>query len=188
MNSYSKHSIRSHWRSTIAGTVACVSCWSAVPSATAQESKSPSLMAFLSVSTITTESTIRSNLSERTDRQVLTEREFQPMLRPQRQPTDTEAWERFEAEYKPPQKSLSPIKWQIETAKYGLDTAVFAVDRFVKNVENQADFSFDRGSLRRTRAASSGELLGNPRVKLDLDMWQGSQPYVGVQVIIPFGN
>jgi hypothetical protein len=145
-------------------------------------------MAFLSVSTITTESTIRSNLSERTDRQVLTEREFQPMLRPQRQPTDTEAWERFEAEYKPPQKSLSPIKWQIETAKYGLDTAVFAVDRFVKNVENQADFSFDRGSLRRTRAASSGELLGNPRVKLDLDMWQGSQPYVGVQVIIPFGN
>ena len=35
-------------------------------------------MAFLSVSTITAES-IRSNISERTDRQVLTERELQPI-------------------------------------------------------------------------------------------------------------
>jgi hypothetical protein len=145
-------------------------------------------MAFLSVSTITTESTIRSNISERTDRKVFTERELQPMLMPQRQPTNAEAWERFEAEYSPPQKSPSPIKRQIETAKYGFDTAVFAVDRFFKNIENQADFSFDRGSLRRTWATSSGELLGNPRVKLDTDMWQGSKPYVGVRIIIPFGN
>ena len=187
MNSCRTHSIRSHWRSTISGTVACVSCWSAVPSATAQESKSTSLMAFLSVSTIPAAS-IRSNMSERTERQVLTERDRQPILMPQREPTDSEAWERFEAEYKPPQKSPSPIKRQIETAKYGLDTAVFAVDRFFKNVENQADFSFDQGSLRRTRAASSGELLGNPRVKLNLNMWQSSQPYVGVRIIIPFGN
>jgi hypothetical protein len=65
---------------------------------------------------------------------------------------------------------------------------VFAVDRFVKNVENQGDFTFDQGSLRRTRATSLGGSRNNPRVKLDLDMWQSSKPYIGVRIIIPFGN
>jgi hypothetical protein len=184
----SKRSIFSLSHSTILGTVACLCCWSAVPSATAQQSESPLLVAFLSVSTIPSQS-IRSNISDRTDRQVLTGRELQPILMSHRKPTDAEAWERFEREYSPPKKSPSPIKRQIETAKYGLDTAVFAVDRFTKNVENQADFSFDQGGLRRTRATSSGESPNNnPRVKLDLDMWQGSRPYVGVRIIIPFGN
>jgi hypothetical protein len=144
-------------------------------------------MASLSVST-TTAASSRTNISERTDRQVLTAREPQPMLMSDRKPTSTEAWEHFETEYSPSQKSPSSIKRQIETAKYGLDTAVFAVDRFVKNVENQGDFSLDRGSVRRTRATSPGELLGNPRVKLDLEMWRGSTPYVGVRIIIPFGK
>ncbi|MGA2602944.1 MAG: hypothetical protein ABSG14_01820 [Verrucomicrobiia bacterium] len=187
MNSCSKHSIRSYWRSTISGTVACVSCWSAVPSATAQQPESSSLMTYLSVSPITAAS-IRSKISERTDHQAPAERELQSILMPQRKLTDTEVWERFEAEYSPPQKSPSLIKRQIETAKYGLDTAVFALDRFTKNVENQADFSFDQGSLRRTRAISLGASRSSPRVKLDLDMWQGSRPYVGVRLIIPFGN
>jgi len=110
------------------------------------------------------------------------------MLMSHRLPTDAEAWERFEAEYSPPQKSPSLIKRQIETAKYGLDAAVFAVDRFTKNVENQADFSFDQGSLRRTRAISLGASRNSPRLKLDLDLWQGGKPYLGVQIIIPFGN
>jgi hypothetical protein len=105
-----------------------------------------------------------------------------------RKPTSVEAWERFETDYSPSQKFPSPIKRQIETAKYDLDTAVFAIDRFVKNVESQADFSLDQGSLHRTRATSSGELLGNPRVKLDLEMWRGTTPYVGVRIIIPFGK
>jgi hypothetical protein len=144
-------------------------------------------MASLSVSPITAAS-IRSNISERIDRQALTDRELRPILVSSRKPTDAEAWERFEAEYSTPQKSPSPIKHQIETAKYGLDTAVFEVDRFTKNVENQADFSFDQGSLRRTRVTSSGESRNNPRVKLDLDMWQGGKPYLGVRLIIPVGN
>jgi hypothetical protein len=167
--------------------IACVSYWPAVPSATAQQSESSSLIAFLSVSAIPAES-IRTNISERTDRQALAERDRQPIVMPHHDPTDAEAWERFEAEYKPPQKNLSSIKRQIETAKYGLDTAVFAVDRFVKNVKNHGDFSFDQGNLRRTRAAYLEGSRNSPRVKLDLDMWQGSKPYVGVRIIIPFGN
>jgi hypothetical protein len=182
-----KRSILSQWHSTLSGTVVCLSCWSAVPSATAQESASPSLMAFLSVST-TTAASSRTNLSERADYQALTVRERQPVLMSDRKPTDAEAWERFEADYSPTQKSPAPIKRPIETAKYGLDTAVFAVDRFMKNVENQADFSLDRGSLHRTQATTPGQLLGNPRVKLDLEMWRGSAPYMGVRIIIPFGK
>ena len=187
MNRCSRHSILSHWRSTITGTVACVSCWSAVPSATAQQSESPFLMASLSISTIPAGS-IHSNISERIDRQALTDREPRPILVASRKPTDAEAWESFEAEYSPPQKSPSLIKRQIETAKYGLDTAVFAVDRFTKNVQNQADFSFDQGSLRRTRAISLRAARTSPRLKLDLDMWQGGKPYLGVRLIIPIGN
>ena len=187
MNRCRKHSIRSHWRSTISGTVACVSCCSGVPSVTAQQSESPFLMASLSVSTMTA-ACIRTKISERTGHQVLTERELQPILMSHRLPTDAEAWERFEAEYSPPQKTPSPIKRQIETAKYGLDTAVFAVDRFVKGVQSQADFSFDQGNLRRTPEPSLAGPRNNPRVKLDLDMWQGGRPYLGVRLIIPFGN
>jgi hypothetical protein len=144
-------------------------------------------MASLSVPT-TTAAPSRTNINERTDRQVLTLRESQPMLMSDHKPTSAEAWERFEADYSPSQKSPSPVKRRIESAKYGLDTAVFAVDRFFKNVQSHADFSLDQGSLRRTPAASPGELLGNPRVKLDLEMWRGSTPYVGVRVIIPFGK
>jgi hypothetical protein len=182
-----KRSILSQWHSTISGTVVCLSCWSGVPSATAQESKSPSLVASLSVPP-TTAASSRTNINERTDRQVLTLRESQPMLMSDRRPTSAEAWERFETDYSPLQKSPSPIKRRIESVKYGLDTAVFAVDRFFKNVESQADFSLDRGSLHRTPATAPGQLLGNPRVKLDLEMWRGSTPYVGVRIIIPFGK
>ena len=187
MSRCSNRSILSLRHSSILGTVACLCCWSAAPSATAQQSESPLLVAFLSVDTVRAEST-RSNVSERTGRQILTEREIEPILVPHRKPTDHEAWERFEAEYKLPIRSPSAIKRQIETAKYGLDTAVFAVDRFTKSVQNQADFSYDQGSLRRTRETSFGESPNKLRVKLDLEMWQGSRPYVGVRLVIPFGN
>lgn len=187
MSRSSKRSIFSQWHSTISGTVVCLSCWSAVPTARAQQSESPSLMASLSVPT-TTAASSRTNSSERADYQALTVRERQPILMSDRKPTSDEAWERFEADYSPSRKSLSPIKCRIESVKYGLDTAVFAVDRFMKNVESQADFSLDRGGLHRTQATTPGELLGNPRVKLDLEMWRGTAPYVGVRIVIPFGK
>jgi hypothetical protein len=144
-------------------------------------------VASLSVSPFTAVS-IRGATSVRTNRQELAEREIEPMLTPHRSPTNAEAWERFETDYSPPQQSPSSIKRRIESAKLGLDTALFAVDHFVKNVESQADFTYDQGSLRRTPAVALEELRKNPRVKLDLEMWQGSKPYVGVRLIIPVGN
>ncbi len=144
------------------------------------------MMAFLSVPT-TTAASSRTNASEWAYRQALTLREAQPVQMSDRKLTSDEAWARFENDYSPTQKS-SAIKRPIENVKYGLDTCVFAVDRFFKNVQNQADFSLDRGSLRHTREIPLTELLKNPRVKLDIDMGQSARPYVGVRLIIPFGK
>jgi hypothetical protein len=144
-------------------------------------------MASLSVST-TPPGYSRSNTDERIDRQMLSVRESELRLVPGRKPTSAEAWDHFEAEYSPPQKSPSPMKYQVEKVKYGLDTAVFAVDRFFKNIENEADFSLDRGGLRRTWAIPFEEWRNHPRVKLDLEMGQSAKPYVGVRLIIPFGK
>jgi hypothetical protein len=145
-------------------------------------------MASLSVSTIQPEF-ILNRVRERPDHpapQVI-ERTDWPIPVLHGKLTDTEAWEKFESEYRPEQRSPSPVKRQIETAKYGLDTTVFAVDRFVKSIRDHADFEFDQGRLHRTHTNSRGGFLDNPRVKLDLEMLR-DKPYVGVRVVIPFGN
>lgn len=146
-------------------------------------------MASLSVSTIQPEFFLTS-VCEVPDHPAprVTERTDWPLPVLHGKPTDTEAWEKFESEFRPEQRSPSLVKRQIETAKYGLDTSVFAVDRFVKSVANHADFNFDQGHLRRTPVASLGRSQNGPRVKLDLDMWQGGKPYMGVRIIIPVGN
>ena len=96
-------------------------------------------------------------------------------------------WEKFDSEFRPEHPSQSPIKRQIETAKFGLDTTVFAVDNFVKSIREHADFSFDRGRLQRTPVTSLGKSRNNPRVKLDLDLTHG-KPFAGLRVVIPFGD
>lgn len=115
------------------------------------------------------------------------ERPDRPVPALHRAPTDADAWDKFEGEYRPEPRSPSPVKRQIETAKYGLDTTAFAVDRFVKSIRDHADFEFDQGSFRHTRANSRGRFLDNPQVKLDLDLTHG-RPYLGARVVIPFGN
>jgi hypothetical protein len=146
------------------------------------------VMASLSVSTIQP-SFILNRVRERPDPpapQVI-ERPDWPLPVLHGKPTNAEAWEKFEAEYEPQHPSPSPVKRQIETAKYGLDTTLFAVDRFVKSIRDHADFEFDHGNLHRTGANSREGFLANPRVKLDLEMLR-AKPYIGVRVVIPFGN
>ena len=188
MSRYTKQSIPSHWHPTLTVTVACITWWLVVPSAPAQESESPTLVASLSLSTIQTEP-ILDSVREQPDRPAprVAERTDRPIPVLHRKPTDAEAWESFEAEYKPPQENPTLVKHQIESAKYGLDTTLFAVDRFVKSIRDHADFEFDQGRLRHTRANPSGGFLDNPRVKLDLDMLR-TKPYIGVRVVIPFGK
>ena len=188
MSSCSRQSIANRWHSILTVTVACVASWSAAPSAPAQKSESPMVVASLSVSTIPPEFSL-NRVRERPDPPAprIAGRADWQLPAPRRPKTDMEAWEKFEAEYRPEPRSPSPVKRQIETAKYGLDTTVFAVDRFVKSIRDHADFEFAQGGLRRTRANSCGGFLDNPRVKLDLDMTHGP-PYLGARVVIPFGN
>jgi hypothetical protein len=188
MSRCTQRSIRTHWRSPLTVTAACIALWLGNPSITAQESESPVLVAFLSVPRIQPESILNSagRQTDRTARQVA-ERTDWPIPPLHRKPTDTEAWAKFEAEFRPVQWSESPIKRPIETAKYGLDVTAFAVDHFVKSIRDHADFELYQGSLRRTRANSNEGFLDNPRVRLDLDVTHG-KPYIGAQIVIPFGN
>ncbi len=188
MSSCSRQKIADRWHSILTVTVACVACWLAAPSAPAQKSESLMVMASLSVSTIQPDF-ILNKVRAQPDRPTpqIIERSDWPLPVLHGKPTDAEAWEKFEAEYEPQRPSPSLIKRQIETAKYGLDTTVFAVDRFVKSIRDHADFEFDHGNVHRTHAKSSVAFLDNPRVKLDLDMLR-AKPYVGVRIVIPFGN
>jgi hypothetical protein len=184
----SKRSILADWRSTLTVTVAWITWWLVVPSAPAEKFEVPTLVASLSVSTIQSEPMLDS-VREQPDRPAprVAERTDRPIPVLHGKPTDTEAWESFEAEYTPPQEAPSLVKHQIESAKYGLDTTLFALDRFVKSIRDHADFELDQGRLRHTRANPSGGFLDNPRVKLDLDMLR-TKPYIGVRVVIPFGK
>jgi hypothetical protein len=188
VSSCSRQKIADRWHSILTVTVSCIACSLAAPSAPAQKSESPVVMASLSVSTIQPEF-ILNKVREQPDRPAprITERADWPLPAAHGKPTDIEAWEKFDSEFRPEKRSASPVKRQIETAKYGLDTTVFAVDRFVKSIRDHADFEFDKGNLHRTRASSREGFLDNPRVKLDLEMLR-SKPYVGVRIVIPFGN
>ena len=185
MSSCNRQSIASRWHSILTATIAC---YLTAPLAIAQKPESPTVMASLSVSTIQPQF-ILTRVREQPVRpapQVIQRTDW-PTPTLHGKPTDAEAWEKFEAEYEPQHPSSSPVKHQIETVKYGLDTTVFAVDRFVKSIRDHADFEFDHGNMHRTHAKSPGVFLDNPRVKLDLEMLR-DKPYVGVRVVIPFGN
>ena len=67
MSSCSRQSIANRWHSILTVTVASIACWSAAPSAPAQKSESPTVMASLSVSTIQPEFMLTS-VREQPDR------------------------------------------------------------------------------------------------------------------------
>lgn len=179
-------------------TIAWVALGLLVPVVRAQEPKLPAVVASVSAPSIPTEFLLRK-VPERivpTATRV-TEAANWRIAAPERAPTEDEAWARFEVEYRPEYQSPSLIKHQIESAKYGLDCAVFAFSQFSKNLNDSARFKFDHGCLRRasnisapTRGSSNAPragILDNVYVKLDLEM-PPSKPYVGVRVVFPLGN
>lgn len=194
----SKKIVPHNGRSTLTVILTCVAWWSALPSAPAQKSESPVQIASLSGSTIQSEFFL-SSARERTGHRALRPAESVNwrIIAPQRALTDREAWDQFEAEFGPQHPSRSPLKRRIESAKYGLDVALFAFSRLSKNAEDNAEFRPDQGQLRRVPPGvtpplrASGNLwkdaLENGHVKLDLKTLR-NQPYVGVRLVIPFGN
>ena len=126
-----------------------------------------------------------------------TERPNGGIIEPRRAPTEGEVWEKFEDEYRPKQPSSSPVLRQLESAKYHLDVATFGFARLVRNIHSNTQFKLDRGwlchaapdDLSPYRASVNPWMDGmkNVRVKVDLKPRVG-RPYVGVCVVVPFGN
>jgi hypothetical protein len=188
LHSYSPHRLLIHWRSTLTVTVACFVWWRACLSASATGADVPTLVTSLVPSTVPP-LPVLIHMCEQFNSQVRHQADYpygETTAQRLKSP-DAEAWAKFEAEYRPEPRSSSPVKRQIESAKYGLDVTVFAVDRFVKNLREHADFGFDQGRLRPTRSNSRGGFLDNPRMKLDLDLTHG-KPYIGTRIVIAFGN
>lgn len=122
----------------------CLLCWFATAAVTAQQSESAPLVASLLAPTAPSE-IFRTNLRAPIDPLAirLTERLDGGLIAPRRALTAGEAWEKFEADYRPQQPSSSLVKRQLESAKYQLDTAAFGFDRFVRNIEDNSLFKLD---------------------------------------------
>ena len=166
----------------------CLLCWFAPSSFAGQESESNLVVASLSMATAPLQpcGEYQRKPSERWAIQ-LTEPRTVVLIEPRRALTDAEAWKNFDRDYRPERRNPSPVKHQIEVAKYGLDTTIFAVYRFVKSIRDHADYSFEEGHLRPSMLNTRGGFLANPRVKLDIDMTHG-KAFIGARVVIPFGN
>lgn len=106
-------------------------------------------------------------------------------------------WERFETEFGITEPEQSLVLRSVQTAKYNLDRFLFAANEFSHNVSSATEFEVDHGRLYHVSAAmrQSREDMANPpttisenmRLGLELNLAQG-RPYVGVKLVIPFGN
>ena len=106
-------------------------------------------------------------------------------------------WEKFETEFGITEPEHSPVLRSMQTAKYNLDRFVFAANEFSRNVSSLTEYGLDHGRLYRVSAATqqSREELPIPwttipenvHLGLDVNVAQG-KPYVGVKLVIPFGN
>lgn len=176
----------------------CLLCWFAASSVSAQKSDPTPVVASLSGSTVPAE-LFQKYLWETSGRWEarLAERPNGGIIEPHRAPTEGEAWEKFDADYRPHQPSSVPVIRQLESAKYLLDCATFGADRFCRNIQDNLQFKFANGRLRQAAPGDLPQhrLSANPwlgglkdvRVKSDLKLRIG-QPYVGVRIVIPFGN
>ena len=188
MSSCSRQSIANRWHSILTVTVACIACWSAVPSAPAQKSESPMVMALLvslhDSAGIHADQRARTarpsgatscrahrlaapdaTASRRTPRRGKNSSRNFGQSNGVRRPSN--------ARSKPPNTvSTRPCLPSIASSRASATTPTS---------------NLIEATLHRTRANSRGGFLDNPRVKLDLDMMHG-KPYVGVRVVIPFGN
>ena len=114
-----------------------------------------------------------------------------------RKHTSADRWEKFETEFGITEREPSLVLGTVQTAKYNLDTFLFVVDDFTRNLSDSLQFEYDEGKLRRVstlgerpRRDSSGPMMSlveNARLGLDLNM-TGGKPYVGVKVTVPLGN
>ena len=117
--------------------------------------------------------------------------------RPDRSPGGR--WEKFEAEFGINNKSSSLMKGSLESAKYQLDKTTFALQEFVDNFTDAVSFDYGwndlpgqrPGSTSTPRPTSSNPLfdsLANARLKSDIDLKVAGGSFVGLKLVMPFGD
>lgn len=105
-------------------------------------------------------------------------------------------WERFEAEFGLRDKSPSWFKGTIETTKYRLDSALFAVTDFV---EHSLNFDYEVRNLGRATPAEEAprryrdnpwrDAMENARLKSEINLNSlTGEGFVGVKLVLPIGN
>ncbi|HUI07821.1 MAG TPA: hypothetical protein VL486_12535 [Verrucomicrobiae bacterium] len=105
--------------------------------------------------------------------------------------------EKFEAEYGIAEREPLLALGAMQTAKYNLDTILFTVDDFTRNLSDSLQFEYDAGRLqhvsvsgerpRRNPSNLRVDVGKNARLGLDLNLTDG-KPYVGVKLALPLGN
>ncbi|MGA2137966.1 MAG: hypothetical protein ABSH14_03800 [Verrucomicrobiia bacterium] len=106
-------------------------------------------------------------------------------------------WEKFETEFGVTEPEHSAVLRSMQSAKYNLDRVVFAASEFSHNLSSMTDYEWDHGRFYRVSAAtrllreeSSTQwttVPENVHLGLDVNLVQ-SKPYIGVKLVIPFGN
>jgi len=163
--------------------------WGTTGVGIAQDNDAPLLFAALSITTEAVPDWRRAAREATNARSVqITERANWQIKEPRRALTEAEAWNRFEAEYRPAHRSLSPIKRQLESGKYALDIITYRYDRIIRDLDRHLQFTLAPGEPRQAaRPTANTQWLGNVRLKLDVKPQIG-QPYLGVRLIVRFGN
>jgi len=105
------------------------------------------------------------------------------------------SWEQFEAEFGLQQNDPTLIRGNLRRVKYGMDLVTYSVDNFLRSTERALELKYSNGAVRRAATAPNEPSPGSKhagafddtRLKLDLDLTRG-KPYVGLRLVVPFGN
>jgi len=113
--------------------------------------------------------------------------------------TAGERWEKFEAEFGITNRSSSTMVGSMESAKYQLDKSTFAIQEFANNVADALRFDYGWSDLTGSKPSSTTDppqpnanpildSLENARFKSDIDLNLIGGSFVGVKLVLPFGN
>ena len=111
-------------------------------------------------------------------------------------PARATRWEKFEREFGGDLDRAPALLVPVAQAKYGADLAVFTLETLLEQIKDSVELRYSNGHIGRAVAfrEPSPAYLGrapltfeDARLKLDLDLVDG-KPYIGVRLVLPFGN
>jgi hypothetical protein len=119
-----------------------------------------------------------------------------PIIVELREPTERDAWEKFEAEFGAAREVTPPHLAPLSETKYHIDLTIFTVNNVIHRFEDLIELRYSNGRIGRsaTFRTPSPTYLGHgpftfedTRLKFDFDL-AGGKPYVGFRLVLPFGN